>query len=196
LNRVFDLVRKLKRFYPKTGNVPVVVNVGGFTETAFLNKEQRLKRYTIVAQSLKALETDQIDILIQTMPPYPWHFGGQRFHNLFVNAREIQQFCARNDTSICLDVSHSWLACNQFGWPISEYFSLLGPYIKHLHIADGAGVDDEGLQIGEGEMDFEKLADILNKNCKNIGFIPEIWQGHKDSGKGFWIALEKLRNLL
>ena len=52
------------------------------------------------------------------------------------------------------------------------------------------------MQIGEGEIDFKKFGKILNDKCKNIGFIPEIWQGHKDMGKGFWIALEKLNGLI
>ena len=54
------------------------------------------------------------------------------------------------------------------------------------------GLNGEGLQIGDGEIDFNKFSKILNENFKNIGFIPEIWQGHKDMGKGFWVALEKL----
>ena len=40
----------------------------------------------------------------------------------------------------------------------------------------------------------EKLGEILNKYCPKASFIPEIWQGHKNNGEGFWIALEKLQN--
>jgi N-acetylneuraminate synthase len=194
LNGVFDVVRKLKRFYPKTQNVPVVVNIGGFTETAFLNKQQRLKRYDIVAKSLKALDADQIDILIQTMPPYPWHFGGQRFHNLFVDPNEIAEFCQAHGTYVCFDVSHSFLACNKYDYEITEFFSLLGKYTRHLHIADAAGVDDEGLKIGEGEMDFQIIFALMKKHCAEASWIPEIWQGHKNNGEGFWQALETLES--
>ena len=49
-------------------------------------------------------------------------------------------------------------------------------------------------QIGNGEINFTKLGKILQKNCQNASFIPEIWQGHKNGGEGFWIALEKLEN--
>ena len=52
------------------------------------------------------------------------------------------------------------------------------------------------LKLDSDEIDFKKFAKILNDKCKNIGFIPEIWQGHKDMGKGFWIALEKLNGLI
>ena len=44
-------------------------------------------------------------------------------------------------------------------------------------------------------IDFIKLGKILNEGCPNASFIPEIWQGHKNNGEGFWIALEKLENL-
>ena len=58
------------------------------------------------------------------------------------------------------------------------------------------GVNGEGLQIGEGDIDFDRLAGILDKHCPTASFIPEIWQGHKNSGEGFWIALEKLEKLI
>ena len=31
---------------------------------------------------------------------------------------------------------------------------VLLPYIRHLHLSDGAGLDGEGLQIGEGAIDW------------------------------------------
>ena len=43
--------------------------------------------------------------------------------------------------------------------------------------------------FGEGEIDFVRLDKILNNKFKNIPFIPEIWQGHKNKGQGFWEAL-------
>ena len=43
---------------------------------------------------------------------------------------------------------------------------------------------------------FKKLGKILNKGCPDAYFIPEIWQGHKDSGLGFWTALEKIEGII
>jgi N-acetylneuraminate synthase len=31
--------------------------------------------------------------------------------------------------------------------------------------------------------------------AKNVSFIPEIWQGHKDHGAGFWHALNMLSDI-
>ena len=52
-----------------------------------------------------ALDSDGVEIIAQTMPPYPWHFGGQSFHNVFVDPDEIRDFGKKN-TSGLLDVSH------------------------------------------------------------------------------------------
>jgi hypothetical protein len=62
-------------------------------------------------------------------------------------------------------------------------------------LVDAAGVDDEGLQIGEGEINFVDIAERLDRLCPKAAFIPEIWQGHKNNGEGFWIALERLEGL-
>ena len=51
-------------------------------------------------------------------------------------------------------------------------------------------------KIQTKEIDFDKLGKILNNGCPNASFIPEIWQGHKNNGEGFWIALERLENKL
>ena len=41
-------------------------------------------------------------------------------------------------------------------------------------------------------MDFKDMADCLNKDVPEASFIPEIWQGHKNNGEGFWKALSEL----
>ena len=47
-----------------------------------------------------------------------------------------------------------------------------------------------------GELDFPRLGRILKEGCPEATFIPEIWQGHKNEGEGFWIALERLEGQL
>ena len=68
----------------------------------------------ILNESLSQLKNDHIEIWPQTMPPYPWHFGGQRYQNLFIDPNEILSFCNDNGIRICHDISHSHLACNKF----------------------------------------------------------------------------------
>ena len=50
----------------------------------------------------------------------------------------------------------------------------------------------EGVQIGDGEINFATLSEQLARFAPHAGFIPEIWQGHKNEGEGFWLALERL----
>lgn len=109
-----------------------------------------------------------------------------------MDPNDIVGFCGQNRYRVCLDVSHSKLACNHHHWSFKGFVEQVGPYTAHLHIADAAGVDGEELQIGEGEIDFTALADDLEKTAPNVSFIPEIWQGHKNEGEGFWVALQNL----
>ena len=130
------------------------------------------------------------------MAPFPWHFGGQRFQNLFVKAEDIVYWCNELNLRICLDTSHSALTCNHFDSDFYEFVRSVAPYTAHIHIGDARGTNGEGLQIGEGEIDFLRLGNILELGCSSASFIPEIWQGHKDGGAGFWEALTKLEGKL
>ena len=97
---------------------------------------------------------------------------------------------------MCFDVSHSSLTCNHFEVDFYDFALKVAPFTAHLHLGDAAGVNGEGLQIGEGALDFSRLGQVLKKGCPHASFIPEIWQGHKNGGEGFWIALESLEGLL
>ncbi len=192
LQRVIDLTRSLKPYFSKASRPCIVTNVGGFREDKPLPSSRKSDLYELLIDSLSVLDTDEVEIIPQTMPPFPWHFGGQRYHNLFVDPQDTVKFCQEQKYRICLDVSHSKLACNHHKWSFKEFVEQVGCYTAHLHIADAEGVDGEGLQIGEGDIDFPALAEDLAKTATNASFIPEIWQGHKNDGEGFWKALELL----
>lgn len=196
MQNVIDVTKKLKSWFPNATEPRIVINAGGFTQDAPLPSYERADRYLLIEDSLGHLDSTGIKIIPQSMPPFPWHFGGQRFQNLFIDPDEIVQFCERNNSEICLDVSHSKLACNHFGWSFSEFLTKVSSCVSHLHIADASGVDGEGLQIGDGEIDFSNLAQIFDSRMQNASFIPEIWQGHKDFGSGFWVALERLEKYI
>jgi len=192
LQRVVDLTRDLRKWH-KHAKVPcIVTNMGGFSTAQALPVSQRKIMYERVANALRRIDSSGVDIIAQTMPPFPWHFGGQSYHNLFIDPDEILDFCKAYDARICLDISHSQLACNQYHWSMKEFVEKVAPYTAHLHIVDAVGVDGEGLQIGQGMVDFAMIADTLNNAASKASFIPEVWQGHKDSGAGFWYALDQL----
>ncbi|MBR0959982.1 N-acetylneuraminate synthase family protein [Bradyrhizobium japonicum] len=189
---VIDITRGLKKFFPKTKRPPIVANIGGFTMDAPLPPEEKAERYRIFAQSLTELDMDGVELTPQTMAPFPWHFGGQRHQNIFIFPEESAAFCAKHGLRMCVDISHTKLAANHFGFDFAQGLAQLGPHTAHLHFGDAKGLDGEGLQIGEGEIDFDEIGQVLRKHAPTASFIPEIWQGHKNMGEGFWTALERL----
>ncbi|WP_256808430.1 N-acetylneuraminate synthase family protein [Bradyrhizobium sp. Bra64] len=189
---VIDITRGLKKFFPKTRRPPIVANIGGFTMDEPLPPEEKAERYRIFAQSLKELDMDGVELTPQTMAPFPWHFGGQRHQNIFIFPEESAAFCAKHDLRMCVDISHTKLAANHFGFDFAQGLAQLGPHTAHLHFGDARGLDGEGLQIGEGEIDFDEIGRVLRQHAPTASFIPEIWQGHKNMGEGFWTALERL----
>ncbi|WP_247422044.1 MULTISPECIES: N-acetylneuraminate synthase family protein [unclassified Bradyrhizobium] len=189
---VIDITRGLKKFFPKTKRPPIVANIGGFTMDEPLPPEQKAERYRIFAQSLTELDMAGVELTPQTMAPFPWHFGGQRHQNIFIFPEESAAFCAKHGLRMCVDISHTKLAANHFGFDFAQGLAQLGPHTAHLHFGDAKGLDGEGLQIGEGEIDFDEIGQVLRKHAPTASFIPEIWQGHKNMGEGFWTALERL----
>ena len=194
--KVIDITRKLKRYFPKEVKPQIVANIGGFSMDAPFEEEEKIKYYEQFFKSLSELDTEGVEIIPQTMAPFPWHFGGQRYQNIFVHIDEIVKYCKEFGIRMCFDVSHTMLTCNHFKQDFYEFAKKIAPFTAHIHMGDARGVNGEGLQIGEGEINFVKLGKILNDGCPDASFIPEIWQGHKNNGEGFWVALEKLENLL
>lgn len=189
---VIDITRGLKKFFPRTKRPPIVANIGGFTMDAPLLPDEKAERYRIFAQSLTELDMEGVELTPQTMAPFPWHFGGQRHQNIFIFPDESAAFCAAHSLRMCVDISHTKLAANHFGFDFAEGLAKLGPHTAHLHFGDAKGLDGEGLQIGEGEIDFDEIGRVLRQHAPAASFIPEIWQGHKNMGEGFWTALERL----
>jgi N-acetylneuraminate synthase len=194
--RVVDITRSLKKYFPRTARPMIVANIGGFTMDELLPSEQLVSYYERFADSLSLLNMNGVELIPQTMAPFPWHFGGQRHQNLFVHADECRHWCEKLDLRMCFDISHSRLMSNHFGVDFYEFAEKIAPITGHLHLGDALGVNGEGLQIGEGDIDFDRLASIIDTHCPEASFIPEIWQGHKNGGEGFWVALERLEKII
>ena len=194
--RVIDIARGLKKYFPSTSRPMIVANIGGFTMDEPLPAHVIPEYYERFAESLSQLDMAGVELIPQTMAPFPWHFGGQRYQNMFVKIEEIEAWCEKLNLRMCFDISHSRLTCNHLGVDFYEFCERIAPFSAHLHLGDAKGVNGEGLQIGEGDLDFQRLGKILRKGCPNASFIPEIWQGHKNGGEGFWVALERLEGIL
>lgn len=185
---------KIQQFFPNANKPLLITNVGGFSRAEFKTQEWRFEKYEKLAGILNKYKNSGVEIIPQTMPPFPWHFGGQSHHNLFVLKDEIISFCGKHNVRICLDISHTKLASQHSKSAFSTTIRELAPYTAHLHIADAQGTSGEGLQIGEGDIAFQDVWPEIQKLCSTASFVPEVWQGHKNNGSGFWEALDKLES--
>lgn len=192
VQRTIDVTRRLRRWFTRDEDPIMVVTMGGFTKDAHIPPGERGAKYERIFDALLRLNTDGVRVAAQTLPPYPWLMGGQQFHNLFLDPRDTAQFAAATNTGLCFDASHTKLAANFLGIPFSEATELLLPHTVHLHLVDATGVDGEGVQVGEGDIDWPDFAATIDKLAPGVSFIPEIWQGHVNHGEGFWTALDRL----
>lgn len=192
LQRVIDLTRSMRQWFTTDVDPVVISSVGGFTSDRHVSPDEIPDMYARVAAGLDRVDDSGVRLACQTLPPFPWYMGGQLYCNLFVRASDTAEFAQRYGRRLCLDVSHSKLAATFLGQPFSEAVALLAPHAEHLHLVDAEGVDGEGVQVGDGEVDWAVLAEQLDALAPGVSFIPEIWQGHVNHGEGFWVALERL----
>ncbi|MDJ1371267.1 N-acetylneuraminate synthase family protein [Gulosibacter molinativorax] len=196
VQRTIQVTRDLRRWFPNETEPIMVVTMGGFTNDRHIPASERRAKYDRIAEALKRLDTDGVRIAAQTLPPFPWLMGGQQFHNLFLDPRDTAEFAERTGTALCFDVSHTKLASTFLGVPFSEALELLAPHTIHWHIVDATGVDGEGVQVGEGDIDWPPFGAAIDRLSPGTPFIPEIWQGHINHGEGFWTALDRLEQWL
>lgn len=192
VQRTVRIARSLGRWFRQDDDPILIATMGGFTHAAHVDPSRRAGMYQRVAEALDRIDAGGVRLVAQTLPPYPWLMGGQQFHNLFVDPGDTAAFAASTGTPLCLDVSHTKLAANHLGMPFSDAVELLAPHTAHLHLSDATGVDGEGVQVGEGEIDWPVLAGMLDRLAPGASFIPETWQGHVNHGEGFWTALDLL----
>ena len=196
LKKSIDYFQKIKKLFKnKNDKVMYVLHPGGMNMTApQLDKIDVLN--TNLLESVNILQEyagDEFELLIENHPPYPWYFGGQWNHASFMDADEIARFARETGYGIVYDISHAALYCNAYQKNLEEYTKTILKVTKFIHIADAAGVSGEGIQIGEGTIDFKKILKLINK--KDVWVLSEIWQGHKFEGEGFIKAVKKLKEI-
>ncbi len=147
-----------------------------------------------LVDSLRQLNTTDVDLLLENLPPYPWYFGGRWFGYILTDAANTEKLCAETGLGLCFDISHAALECHRSGANLVDFIRKCLPFIRHVHASDGAGTSGEGLQIGEGQVNFVEAMSVILLNQPSL--VPEIWMGHHQNGKGFQIALERLTEIV
>ncbi|MDR0673994.1 MAG: N-acetylneuraminate synthase family protein [Zoogloeaceae bacterium] len=194
LQGVVDAALAVAEFFPGAADVLIVANVGGFSADAPAPLERRAELYRRFYESCAQVRFGRAELIPQNMAPFPWHFGGQRHQNIFMMPEELAREAQEHKLRLCLDLSHLSMSCFHFGLDFQASLQTLLPHTAHLHIADALGDNGEGVPMGEGGIDWPRTWAQI-RAFPEISFIPEIWQGHKDHGAGFWSALEFLMNL-
>lgn len=190
LQRSIDKTLTLAGGFP-AARPKLVVHLGGmFLDDPGTVNTAELTDRAIANFSRLKFSADQIDILPENLPPRPWYMGGEWHQVGFMKAEDMVRFCSTLELGMTFDACHAVLYCNLYKIDILEYTRMVLPYIHHLHISDAAGINGEGLQIGEGEVDFNSLLRILRP--KEFSWVPEIWSGHHYHGAGVYRALLNL----
>jgi N-acetylneuraminate synthase len=191
IQKSINLTREMEPFFE--GVPKVVVHTGGMSLDYHI--EDRQKLYDNLRVSVEELDFAGVELLLENLPPHPWYFGGQWLTNAFMDAYEIREFIEPLGLNMCFDTSHSKLYYNWAHLDFYEQVKELLPFINHLHLSDGAGLDGEGLQIGEGTIDWVRFFEIIGAGRQD-GYrgtmIPEIWRGHQRGNEGFVIAIKRL----
>lgn len=182
----FEMDRALFPHGPK-----IVMHVGGMSPKPGGYDVPAATRRLLVA--LEELDTKGVDLLLENLPPYPWYFGGRWFGHIICDADNTALLCEESGLGLCFDSSHAALECARSEASLQEFAERIAPYVHHLHVSDGAGTSGEGLQIGEGNVNFVELLPVLLARKPTL--IPEIWMGHHENGEGFRTALEHLTDI-
>jgi N-acetylneuraminate synthase len=186
IQKSIDLTREMAPYF--TGVPKVIAHPGAMSLDHPI--KDRGKLYENLKNSVERLDHESVELLLENLPPHPWYFGGQWLTNAFMDAHEIKDFLSSMNLNMCYDSSHHKLYCNWAHIDFYEQVGVLLPYIRHLHLSDGAGLDGEGLQIGEGTIDWVHFFKVIGDYRGTM--IPEIWRGHQRSGEGFLIAIQRL----
>ncbi len=194
LQRVVDATLEIGEFFPKADARLIVANIGGFSADEPRPLAMRPALYERFHEACRKVDFAGTELIPQNMAPFPWHFGGQRHQNIFMMPEELATQAREHSLRLCLDLSHLQMTCFHFGLDFQQALALLLPHSAHLHVADAKGTNGEGVLMGTGDIDWPATWAQIRQRPQ-VSFIPEVWQGHKDHGAGFWSALQFLTRL-
>jgi N-acetylneuraminate synthase len=200
VGRVDDSLAILKRSIAKTLEIAMffpkhkpklVVHLGGMSlDVREMHDTRRLTEEAISNFSRLEYSPDDLDILPENLPPSPWYLGGEWFQHGFMHKTDMIDFCAHFDLKMAFDICHASLYCHKFNISLADYAKTVMPFVSHIHISDAYGNNGEGVQIGEGEIDFDRVFQEIQPF--DFSWVPEIWSGHLHEGAGVYECLKRL----
>tara|TARA_Y100000991_G_scaffold29936_1_gene18862 strand:- start:5325 stop:7613 length:2289 start_codon:yes stop_codon:yes gene_type:complete len=198
IDRLTKHIDELRNYFKPAKKIPIVINLGGFSNHDFLSNKEKLVIFnkTLLAVEELKIKFKDYEFLPQTMPPFPWHQGGRSYHNLLVQAESIEDMINQSSLNICFDVSHTSMACYFHSEDFYHTIKKINHKIKHIHLSDARGNSEEGLEVGEGSIDFKEFHKSIMKDGNKKFLLPEIWQGHLNYGFKFATSLIRFSALI
>ena len=163
----------------------LVVHPGGI----FPNNVDNKKPVARLKESL--IKINDKRMLLENMPWFYIMRSGEIWRsNIFIEAEDFFEI-SDHVGGVTLDICHAFLAIREGSNDhVQRMVKSLGKMIKHVHVSDARPPHHEGLQMGDGLVNFDVLKGL------HIGVVPEIIGGHKNHGEGFGIALSRLKNII
>ena len=190
LHRTVVKTMEIAKYFPNY-KPKIVCHLGGMSST--IRDMDNTKH--LMDNAIKNFEEfrqykDIVDIMPENLPSRPWYFGGEWYQHGFTTAEDMCYFCNHFGITMTYDICHAFLYCKLHNKDLVEYTKMVMPIVGHIHISDAEGIGGEGLQIGEGELDFDGVFNEM----KGFDFtwVTEIWSGHLHNAAGNYKALKLL----
>jgi N-acetylneuraminate synthase len=167
----------------------IVLHPGGATDKA-IDRSAAIKR---LRASIQELSYEKF--YLENMPWFYFQAREKRVRShIMVDVTDFEEVLDVIG-GITVDTCHGYLSTE--GGSMDYLLALMDSYPgvpKYYHISDALPPDKEGLQIGEGAIDFEPVFERLRQQGDDVWGIPEIMGGHAGKGAGFAKALNTLRS--
>ncbi len=192
-----DITRQMVKYFIKQKDKPVkmVLHAPGINRFERITDNQHY--YKNLHDALQSIDFNGIELLLENLGPFGWYYGGQGFNNIFYNPKEIREFLEKEKLKMAFDTSHAAMYVNSLSKnkiTVRQFYKEVKHLIRHVHVADTIGTMGEGLQIGEGMINFKEFLPELIKT--NVSYLPEIWLGHNYGGRGFIETLNKITKIM
>ena len=183
IDKTLSIAKNFSHAKPK-----FVVHLGGMSLDHVVNENCNQLMIERAIDNFKKLSFNpsDIDILPENLPPRPWYLGGQWFQYGFMHSEDMIRFCNHFGLKMTYDVCHAALHCHHDKISLDDYTRKVMPLVSHLHLSDATGIDGEGVQVGEGQINFDNLFNTINefKGKSDFSWVTEIWSGHVNHGAG------------
>lgn len=164
-------------------NVPIITSI------PYTKLESKEVFYEKLRDFIEIKKSKNFLYLPQWLPKYGWYFGGSVSINLFNDLDDLD-FILEHKIDICMDTSHLLMSAHALSYKAVEVLDKVVDRIKHIHISEAIGVDNEGLIFGKGSEESHQII----SNALNIDVVKviEVWDSHLNN---FKIAKDAIREL-